>query len=271
MEASRGFVIYADGSEYLKQAYLAALTIKCKNKQAVSLITTENNFISQKLYKLFENVIVVDSMPENRYHTLNRARIYDYTPYRSTIVLDSDTIVLDNLDHIWNLIDKYDFYYPLTAYNYRGNEITNCVYRKAFTTNKLPNIYSGIYYFKKTDNSRHFFNLIKLVANNWKNFYDIFLKEKQPKNPSMDVITAIVFKMLDINNFNKNFFHFVHMKTKSQDWRYLNGNSWLSNIEFYLDNEFNFFVGNYKQNGIFHYVENDFLSDDLIAKFESRQ
>jgi hypothetical protein len=271
VETDRGFVIYADGSEHIKQAYLAALTIKYKNKQPVSLITTENNFISQKILKLFENVIVIDAMPENRYHTLNRARIYDYTPYRATIVLDSDTLMLDNLNNVWNFIDTYDFYYPMSVYDYRGEKIINCVYRKAFMANKLPNVYSGIHYFKKTDKSEHFFSLINLVANNWKNFYDIFLKEKQPKNPSMDVITAIVFKMLDIKNFNKNFFHFVHMKTKSQGWRYFNGDSWLSNIEFYLDNNFNFFVGNYKQHGIFHYVNNDFLSEDLIAKFESKQ
>ena len=45
------------------------------------------------------------------------------------------------------------------------------------------------------------------------------------------------------------------MKSRVQDWENPTEN-WLEDIQFYFDQEKQLKVGNYKQLGLFHYVEN---------------
>jgi len=57
------------------------------------------------------------------------------------------------------------------------------------------------------------------------------------------------------------------MKNKIQDWK-INANSWLDTIPYYINDDSELFVGNYKQSGVFHYVINDFCNDCIIDTFE---
>jgi hypothetical protein len=59
----------------------------------------------------------------------------------------------------------------------------------------------------------------------------------------------------------------VHLKGQNQNWEQ-GVNYWLSKMPYYVDNDLNVFVGNYKQSGVLHYTENDFVTDDLIKKYE---
>ncbi len=37
----------------------------------------------------------------------------------------------------------------------------------------------------------------------------------------------------------------------------------------YVNNNLNLKIGNYLQDTVFHYTENDFVTDDIIGKYES--
>ena len=59
------------------------------------------------------------------------------------------------------------------------------------------------------------------------------------------------------------------MKTRNQEWKSTFSERWQDRVGVYLDKELNLKIGNYKQNGIFHYTEKDFVTDDIIEIYES--
>jgi len=268
---SKGFLIFATGEEYVRQAYLCALSIRqTKNSYPVSIMTPD--YIGDKA-QAFDEVIDVPwtAYDESRYQVLNRWKTYHASPYTETIVLDADTLVLQNIDDWWKFFSNYDLFFPSKVYTYRDAEIVDNYYRKVFQANKLPNLYSGIHYFKKGDVSHEFFKLIELISNNWEFFYGSFCTEHYPSAPSMDVTIAIATVILEleqkVTNKNTRFLNFVHMKPHLQDWREVRS-SWLKHVGVYLTANLDLIIGNHLQHGIFHYVEDAFVTDKMIAAYE---
>jgi len=264
-----GFLIYASGSDYIKQAYLCGLSIERFNNFPISLVTTDDTYITEKIKNFFDKIIIVPPDLNHRYHISNRSSLYFLSPYENTIVFDSDTIILENFDKKWQeLYDQNFIYYPTDAFTYRNVKVTNNFYRKAFVDNNLPNIYTGCYFFKQCNESDKFYSLLKIVADNWPEFYKIYLGKDKLNLPSMDILTAITDKMLKVNSIKqKSFFKFIHMKNRIQDWK-INANSWLDTIPYYINDDSELFVGNHKQSGVFHYVIKDFCNDFIIDTFE---
>lgn len=271
---SKGFLVYANGELYLHQAYVLALSLKRTNNKFPISIVTDNN-VPNHIKKVFDNIITVpwkDQEDDSRYQIFSRWKLYHCTPYEETVVLDSDLLVLENIDHWWEFLGKYYLYFPTKAYTYRGDIVTSNYYRKQFDNNNLPNIYSTIFYFKKNDISHQFFKWVEIVNNNWQLFYGSFCKNNYPKNPSMDLTHAIVSKILNIDNvitnkLEKTIF-FTHMKPMIQDWKYPE-EDWQFKIGTYLTRDLRLLIGNYLQKGIFHYASNNFINDDIIKKYES--
>ena len=61
---------------------------------------------------------------------------------------------------------------------------------------------------------------------------------------------------------------FTHMKPAIQGWKNI-PSKWTSAISSYFSESGNLKVGNFQQHGLFHYVENEFLTDDIIKKLEN--
>jgi len=147
---SKGFLVYAKGKEYVKQAYLLALSIKATgNSYPISLVTDDK--ITKKNAKVFDKIIPVpwnDNEDVSRYQTSSRWKLYHVSPYDKTIVLDTDILVLQNIDEWWNFLSKYKLFFVSKVFTYRNEEVSNDFYRKAFTANNLPNIYTGFHYLR---------------------------------------------------------------------------------------------------------------------------
>lgn len=270
--SSKGFLIYAEGEVYIKQAYLCALSILTSgNKYPVSIVTCDT--VPNEYKQVFDQIIPIPwyEKSDSRFKTEHRWKLYHATPYDETIVLDSDVLVLQDLDYFWNLMRNYDLYYPTRAFTYRKELVTSDYYRKAFTANKLPNVYNALHYFKKCDKCKEFFAWIELVSNNWELFYGHFCKEFYPKAPSMDITCAIALKIMDIDteatNIRQDAPMLVHMKPKIQNWR-KQTTTWQDKVGVYLSDDLNLKIGNHLQNTVFHYTENDFVTDDIIGKYE---
>jgi len=269
---SNGFVIYAEGEEYVKQAYLAALSLKASgNRYPISVIT--NNTVKTKYSQIFDQVINIPWYAKSKTDlcTENRWKIYHSSPYERTIVIDSDVLVLEDLEYFWNFTKNYDLYFPTEVFTYRKEKITNDFYRKAFTKNNLPNLYNCLHYFSKSEFSHEFYKWVELISNNWELFYGNFCSKKYPKQPSMDITTAIASKILDCNievtNQTHNKPEIVHMKPMIQGWNNTKS-QWQSKVGAYLTEDLELKIGNYRQDTIFHYTENSFCTDEIIRKFE---
>lgn len=269
---ARGFLIFAQGSEHFQQAYLAALSLKAShNKYPVSVVTDcESN---AKYDEVFDEVLDIpwQTQDETEFKTQNRWKLYHVTPYSETIVLDSDVLVLQNLEYFWNLLGSYDLFFPTSVFTYRRELVTTDFYRRAFIANNLPNLYNAVHYFRKSDFALEFYKWVETVNNNWQLFYGNFCKEYYPQQPSMDITTAIVAKILNcetsITSSRQSMPELVHMKPRAQHWRQLK-TSWQEVVGTYLTPELQLKIGNHVQDTIFHYTENNFVTEDVIRKYE---
>jgi len=268
----KGFIIFADGDDYVRQAYLAALSIIVSgNEFPVSIVTS--NAVTNEYAWIFDKIIQIPwyKKAESTLSVENRWKIFHSTPYYETIVLDSDVLVLENLGYFWNFLQNYDLYFPTKAFTYRKELITSDFYRKSFTANNLPNFYNCVHYFKKEQLAQEFWEWAEIITNNWELFYGHFCSEYYPKEPSMDVTTAIAAKILDIDtkisNQNQTIPEIVHMKPMVQGWKDQVQN-WQSKVGIYLNPDLQLKIGNHRQDSVFHYTENSFCSQSMIDKFE---
>jgi hypothetical protein len=269
---SKGYCVFADGEEYIQQSYLAALSLKASgNDLPISIIT--NNTIPQQYTQVFDRIIEIPwyKSDETRLKTQNRWKIYHATPYDETVVIDSDVLVLQNLNYAWNLLKNYDIYFPTRVFTYRQELVESDYYRKAFTANDLPNFYNCLHYFKKSDKAKQFFEWVELISNNWELFYGHFCSKFYPKEPSMDITAAIAAKIMDcdteISNQTSDIISVVHMKSQIQNWK-MPTSRWQDKVGVYLTEQATLKIGNFHQSGVFHYTENDFVTEDKIRKFE---
>jgi len=84
----------------------------------------------------------------------------------------------------------------------------------------------------------------------------------------MDLATAIAIEIMCAHEEvldNTSPLNFIHMKTPLQGWNILN-TSWQDAVLYNFDGSLT--VANIHQSKIFHYVENDFLSDKIISRLE---
>lgn len=268
----RGYCIFADGDRYVEQAYLCALSISATcNSYPVSLIT--NDSVSKKYRQIFDEIVEIPWYKRDNtlLKTENRWKIYHATPYEETVVIDSDVLFLQNLDYAWNLFENYDIYYPTRVFTYRSELVESDYYRKSFTANDLPNFYNCLHYFKKSERAKEFFSWVECISNNWELFYGHFCAEYYPKQPSMDVTTAIAAKIMDcdteISNNSSDIVEIVHMKSQIQNWK-MPTSRWQDKVGVYLNEDLQLKIGNHQQNTVFHYTEKDFVTEDKIRKYE---
>lgn len=242
----RGIILYASGEQYQKQAELCALSIHKYNKDI--------------------NITTIIEEQDSRFATDGRCKIYEQSMYDETIVLDTDTLVLDNLDYVWECLSQQEIYYPTKVFTFRGDVVRDSFYRRTFIKNKLPNVYNAFYYFKKSKAAEEFYKVQKEVNDNWEIVYPEFCNFLCPTKPSMDVNTAITSLITGTSFYKSNIPHLVHMKPRIQGWEN-DPVRWQDKVGAYVTADSELYIGNYKQHGIFHYTENDFLTDSIVEKF----
>lgn len=274
---SNGYVILAQNSkhgDYVKMAYALALSIKVTQSKitSVSLITDIVDAVPHHYRDVFDHVIEIpwyDDAYESSWKIENRWKIYHVTPYDETIVLDADMLFLTDISHWWKYLNKnHQICFVNSPLTYRQERVTESYYRKAFIENDLPNFYSAFMYFKKCDLASQYWKLVEIISKNWQVFYSKYLPESRPRNLSMDVVYSLAAKLMNIESdlIPLDYITFVHMKGRCQNWR-LNSDDWRDYAAAHIDKQGNLKVGNYKQDGIFHYTEKDF-SEAALYVFE---
>ena len=171
----KNFTLLAQNNsdDYVKQACLCAMSIHATNPGSkVSLIT--NNSVPEKYQDLFDFIIPIpwgDHAEHEDWKISNRWKIYHASPYNGTMVLDTDMLVLQDITKWFEFLDNYDLYYTSNVLTYRGETVTSNYYRKAFTQYNLPNLYSGLHWFKERPQAKEFYTWLEMITNNWQQFY----------------------------------------------------------------------------------------------------
>jgi len=273
---SNGHVFVAQNStvDYVRQAYALALSIKKHNKLYKDTCLVTNDLVPEEYKHAFDYIVPIpwgDDAEGAAWKIENRWKVIHASPFVENIVYDTDMLLLNSNDHWWKYLEQKDLFFTSTVTDYRGGIINNDFYRKTFTANNLVNVYTGAFYFKKIDRTYEFFKWLEIIIDQWRKMYSENLKKSPQTFCSMDVSSAMALKFMDCE---QEFIttgtlvpSFTHMKPAIQGWKTIPA-KWTSAVNWYFDDAGNLKVGNFQQHGLFHYVEEEFLTDDIIKKLE---
>ena len=270
-----GYLIVVSSNEdidYLKLAYALALSIKNTQKPGydkVALVIDKPESVNNlKSPWVFDHIIEWDKET----HWDGRSWMDQLSPFENTVCLDADMLFFRDYSHwIDYFIENCELYIPSKAFTYRGEIITNDFYRKSFTKNSLPNLYSMFTFFKQeSELATEFFNLGRYIIKNPVEFSNLYLAKHKPKVVGTDEAFALSAKILDIGDiisYDLEFPNVVHMKPMIQNWSWT-ADKVTEHAGFYFNAQGNLKIGNYQQHNIVHYVEKDLVNDEIVSMLE---
>lgn len=124
----------------------------------------------------------------------NDWQVFEASPYRQTIKLEADMWCAGPIDHWWTMFEHKDVVISKGARDFYDQASTNRYYRKIFDRNHLPDVYNAITYWRLSRQAQEFFNLVRKIFGNWKQFSDLLVLPDEA--PSTDLVYAIAAQIL---------------------------------------------------------------------------
>lgn len=198
----RGFVIMAQGDDYVKCAQALELSIKNVMPDAnVTIVTTEM-------------LPYGDQATDTDWKLQNDWQVYNKSPYEYTIKLEADMYIPQSIDFWWDALKEHDVVVSTTARNFK-QEITDVtVYRRFIVDNNLPNCYNGITYFRKSPLAKQFYEIVRNIFENWEDFRRI-LKCNVDEIATTDWVYALACHIIGVEKTTlpqAEFMSMIHMK-----------------------------------------------------------
>jgi hypothetical protein len=112
-----------------------------------------------------------------------------------------------------------------------------------------------------------------MITNNWQKFYRQHAGGRlYQRKCSIDLSGSIAIKIMNVENQVTNnrvkYPSFIHMKPRVQNWDQSVVDKWQNRVGTYLGEDLQLKIGNHKQSGIFHYTENDFVTERITTIYE---
>lgn len=273
---SKGFVVFAQNTQktdYVKQAYALALSIKHSQSTTTLVSIVTNDPVPKKYHKVFDQIIPIPwftTAGDSPLAAEHRWKLYHCTPYDETIVLDTDMLLLEDISEWWHYCRNYDVKFCSRIKNHKLDSVVDNIHRKAFVANKLTNPYYALHYFKKNDKALEFYRVLEFVCNNWQWCWTTFAPDFYQNWLSMDLAVAVTIEIVGEYNYTVDScspLEFIHMKIPLQDWP-ASADRWQDTVPWILNNQGELIVSNIKQTKLFHYVEKDFVTASILKQLE---
>jgi hypothetical protein len=124
---------------------------------------------------------------ENPY--ANDPQVFRLTPFRETIKLEADMLIVSEIAHWWTMLRHRDAVISFGCRDWHGLVSTQRHYRQMSDENKLPDVYNAITYWRLSETSQQFYQLVRDIFANWSAIKTLL---KFPEDqPSTDVVYAI--------------------------------------------------------------------------------
>lgn len=266
-----GFLTVAvntDNTNYLELAYVQALNIKQtqkNNKFAVVVDKNTHKQVSEKYKKVFDYII---EAPEHNYGPYgSEAFLFELTPFKETVKLESDLLFTRSIDHWINIFRLRDIVLSTGCKNYIQHNSNVRKYRRTFDDNHLPDIYNGLMYFRFTKTAKDFFDKTKEIFANWDTIKNA-LKNCREDIASTDMVFALAAQIIgrEVCTLpSADFVNFVHMKPAINNF----DNDLKFKEVFVTEFDKNMIrINNINQYQPLHYYDKDFISNTIIDYYE---
>lgn len=276
----RGYFTFVQNNEttdYLRLAYAQALSIKATqklNKYAIAVDQETKEKVTDKHRKVIDYIIDIpgdDDAKNESWKLSNEWKAQSATPFKETVKLDCDILFSRDVSHWWHGMQQQEVCITTQIRSYRNVVSTDRTYRKVFDANHLINAYSGFTYFRYSRLSTQFFELVEIITKDWANYRDKLLKDCRIETPTTDEVYALAAKVIGEERcYNPilSYPSFIHMKPAIQGWD--NSVDWTKAVTFTLLDNLGIVIGGYAQQYPFHYVNKDFITDEMIKRYETK-
>ena len=271
----QGFLTIAQNTtniDYLQLAYLQALSVKITmpgSKYAVLVDADTLRSVTDQHRRVFDYVIeIVDDLAaDSQWKLANEWQVFDLTPFKETIKLESDIVFTRSISHWWTAFRMRDLVLSTGCRDYRGNISQAREYRRVFDDNQLPDTYNGLMYFRYTRTATQFFNLARQIYANWEYISNNLLKNSRDPQPTTDVVYALAAKILGVEHCTLpglDYINFTHMKSAINGWP--DGN-WTEQVLWELEVPM-LRIANVNQYHPVHYHDKTWASEEVIKEYE---
>lgn len=227
VQNEQGYMIYACNAgetDYVACARQLAQSIKHWHPGAsVALLTDDVSDPDQ----IFDHVIALplgDQTPHDNWKLANVWQAGMATPYRETMLLESDTLVCSEIDHWWNMMRHKEVCVSTGCLDYYQQPSDCRFYRKTFDRNNLSDVYSAITYWRRSHLAKEFWRWVRVIFEQWDEFRTL-LKFSDDR-ATTDVVFGMAAQILGPELITMPFASYprmVHMKqhivpTSTADW-----------------------------------------------------
>ena len=208
MPTENGVLLFAYDNEsikYTELAKLCALLVRRHLPNTGVTLVTDNSIDGP-----FDDVIIVEPGNSNRrtfripngeteevtWHNKTRPQAYDLTPYDKTLLLDVDYLMFNNSLQ-WLFQSDKELLCHNTVYDITGKE--SLIDEKMLHWSSIPMLWATVIYFTKNDTAREFFNLVKLVQDNYQYYYNLYNFKSGPYRN--DYAISIAYNLLSLEHY----------------------------------------------------------------------
>lgn len=154
----------------------------------------------------------------------NDWQVYHVSPFRETIKLEADMLVVSAIDHWWTMLRNRDVVISTGVRDFYDEISSSRHYRRIFDANDLPDVYNAVTYWRLSQTAHDFWQQVRTIFENW-SVYRTLLKFS-PHEPDTDLVYAMSAKILGHERVTMPFVSYpriTHMKkhiiqTCSDDW-----------------------------------------------------
>jgi len=267
--------------DYLEQAYALALNLKLTQSTVSNLTVCVDKktkaLIQPKHKKAFDKIVDIpwtDNAENAEWKINNKWKYYYMTPYDESVILDTDMIFPVDVSHWWEHLSTKDVWACTNVKTYRNELVYDNYHRLDLKRNKMPNVYTAFFYFKKSDTATELFKMIQIIFENWERFYFKYMPKGKPDKLSGDVAYSLAMQILGIEDkctmdHIQDLPTFIHMKSFVQNIPTSEiEEDWTKSIPTYYKSYKDFKIGNFQITHPFHYVQKDWMTKDKIQQME---
>ncbi|MBW4689891.1 MAG: hypothetical protein KME40_33620 [Komarekiella atlantica HA4396-MV6] len=197
-----GVITYAYGaSYYIEMAKSLARSLRLHSPNILRAIVTDSQN-DRELFELFDYVI--NCKKEYGSNVIQKLHLYDYSPFKRTLYIDSDCIAVRDINFIFDAFKGRSFSVTGDIYLQAGDkdmfmDVDYILNR--FALKKLPKFNGGLYYFEQTNTAQAVFETAIEFSRDWKK---LGISEFRGDGPNDERIIAIAMMLHNQSLFQDN-------------------------------------------------------------------
>jgi hypothetical protein len=201
-EKSKGIVVFAFNTATTDYVAIADRTSKLAAHHLGLPVTLVTDKTSEPKFA-YDNIIRVESKSGNyrldgdfakqEWKNFDRYLAYDLSPYDTTLLMDTDYVVLD--DNLLKIVDTVSDYRLM-----HHNQTSTGPSHEDMGVTSLPFVWATVVVFNKTEKTGLFFNLIGRIQRNYEYYKALYnIRESNYRNDYAFAIANIIINGYDIN------------------------------------------------------------------------